>query len=210
MRIKMLSTNYSVQVLARGFRTAVRCMCKKPDDIGDRRDGVWNETKSIEKKIERLIHDEEPEGKKTFVKPQQVGTGGQYTDNKHLKPPEPENPIHRTGRILADDIRSLKHHFPFNLLKKDAKNLNLKKHILPDFNAMAEMIPDGPDPDRYIFPSHVDILIIGGGAIGSSIAYFLKEKAKHGLNIAVVEKDKTVSCVPCIFHAKTVIHCVTF
>lgn len=46
---------------------------------------------------------------------------------------------------------------------------------------------------RTEFPSDVDICIIGGGAIGSSIAYFLKEKAKHELNIVVVEKDKTVS-----------------
>lgn len=192
----MLSTKYSIRLLARNLRIGVRCMCKKPDDSGVR-DGVWSEKKVTEETVDtfakkqlKKIDNRSDE----FVKPEQVGTGGLYTDNTHLKPPPQEHPIHRTGRILADDLRQLKHYFPFNLFNKDVKNLSLKKHILPDFNGMAEMVPDN-DVDRYIFPSHVDICIIGGGAIGSSIAYFLKKAAKHGLNIAVVEKDKTVSFV---------------
>ncbi|KAF2881130.1 hypothetical protein ILUMI_25041 [Ignelater luminosus] len=43
-----------------------------------------------------------------------------------------------------------------------------------------------------IFPRHVDIVIIGGAAVGSSIAYFLKHKTGiNGLRIAVIEKDAT-------------------
>lgn len=188
----MLSTKYSIQVLARNFRSGVRCMCKKPDDLGVR-DEPWNENKVTEERVETIAKKEKnvDNGSKT-IKPQQLGTGDLYVDNRHLKPPPPENPIHRTGRILADDIRSIKHYFPFSLLQKDKKNVNLRKHILPDFNRMAELGPDN-DRDPNIFPSHVDICIIGGGAIGSSIAYFLKEKARQGLNIAVLEKDKTVS-----------------
>lgn len=41
-----------------------------------------------------------------------------------------------------------------------------------------------------------DVLIIGGGAIGSSSAYWLKEKAatlNKNLHVLVVEKDPTVN-----------------
>lgn len=44
-----------------------------------------------------------------------------------------------------------------------------------------------------LFPTHVDILIVGGGAIGSSIAYFLKEKVLSGCRVAVVDRDFTVN-----------------
>ncbi|KAK4880220.1 hypothetical protein RN001_008366 [Aquatica leii] len=45
-----------------------------------------------------------------------------------------------------------------------------------------------------IFPTHADIVIIGGAAIGSSIAYFLKHKTGlTGLRVVVIEKDNTYS-----------------
>lgn len=42
-------------------------------------------------------------------------------------------------------------------------------------------------------PNHVDVAIFGGGIIGTSIAYFLKDKAPFSLNIAVFERDPTVA-----------------
>ncbi|KAB0794704.1 hypothetical protein PPYR_11543 [Photinus pyralis] len=78
---------------------------------------------------------------------------------------EPEHPFKRTVRILTDDVR--------NFLKSPLR---------------------GFSPPSDIFPRHADILIIGGGAVGSSIAYFLKEKTGlRGVNIVVIEKDTTYS-----------------
>ncbi|XP_063838810.1 FAD-dependent oxidoreductase domain-containing protein 1 [Ostrinia nubilalis] len=42
-----------------------------------------------------------------------------------------------------------------------------------------------------MYPKHVDVVIIGGGFIGSSIAYWLKTKTREGLSVLVLEKDVT-------------------
>lgn len=44
-----------------------------------------------------------------------------------------------------------------------------------------------------VIPTRCDVLIIGGGAIGSSIAYWLKQKVyREEFNVVVIEKDPTV------------------
>ncbi|XP_015120491.1 FAD-dependent oxidoreductase domain-containing protein 1 isoform X2 [Diachasma alloeum] len=47
------------------------------------------------------------------------------------------------------------------------------------------------DIDSTYYPSHVDVVVIGGGAIGSSIAYWLKKMSNGGLSVVVIEKDPT-------------------
>lgn len=42
-------------------------------------------------------------------------------------------------------------------------------------------------------PELCDVAIIGGGAVGSSIAYWLKHKVGNDLKVVVVEKDRCVS-----------------
>lgn len=41
-------------------------------------------------------------------------------------------------------------------------------------------------------PRETDIAIIGGGAVGLSVAYWLKRRFPRGFNVTVVEKDPTV------------------
>ncbi|RWS14399.1 fad oxidoreductase-like protein [Dinothrombium tinctorium] len=52
-------------------------------------------------------------------------------------------------------------------------------------------LPEAVSDDhmRNIVPEAVDIVVIGGGIIGSSIAYFLKQRAPEGFSLCVVEKD---------------------
>lgn len=51
----------------------------------------------------------------------------------------------------------------------------------------------GSNSDAFNCPSHCDVAIIGGGAVGSSIAYWLRNRIHNGLNVVVIEKDKCVS-----------------
>lgn len=85
-------------------------------------------------------------------------------ESRKLKPPDPMHPLHRTVKILKDDMRKI-----------------------PQYLGLRP-----PDERDYIYPHHCDILIIGGGAIGSSCAYYLKEKVGPNLRIVVAEKDSTV------------------
>ncbi|KAL1458553.1 hypothetical protein WDU94_008691 [Cyamophila willieti] len=51
--------------------------------------------------------------------------------------------------------------------------------------------PFGNYQGESLFPSHVDVLVIGGGAIGSSIACFLRDRGMSGCRVAVLDRDFT-------------------
>lgn len=78
----------------------------------------------------------------------------------------PENPFHRVGRIMKDQVKDI-----FDHLNDPDGEYSIKKNRL--------------------FPAFCDVVIIGGGGIGSSIAYWIKQRAKSGLRVVVVEKDST-------------------
>lgn len=46
---------------------------------------------------------------------------------------------------------------------------------------------------RAVYPEHADVVIIGGGFIGSSVGYWLKTRAGSGLSVVILEKDLSVS-----------------
>lgn len=85
-----------------------------------------------------------------------------------------EHPLFRTLDALKNDIKKLKQRIT---LSKEEQEL--------------EDNTEGRIP--FEFPLHCDVLVIGGGAIGSSIAYWLKKRALEGLRVVVIEKDPTAS-----------------
>ncbi|XP_017097823.2 FAD-dependent oxidoreductase domain-containing protein 1 [Drosophila bipectinata] len=100
---------------------------------------------------------------------------------------EDKHPIRRTLRLLGNDMRKVKEFFvPKEAVPEDSKD------TIPTqskFKFSGERDRDYTLPDD--FQTHCDVLVIGGGGLGSSVAYWLKEKARDGLNVVVVEKDET-------------------
>jgi NADPH-dependent 2,4-dienoyl-CoA reductase/sulfur reductase-like enzyme len=94
--------------------------------------------------------------------------------------PKPESPIKRTLRILGNDIKTAKSNVQSFIQRvqgiRDLSNKGVKSPYR-----------DG------VFPEHCDIVIIGGGAIGSSIAYWLKQRAPNAITVTVIEKDPSVN-----------------
>ncbi|KAH8034366.1 hypothetical protein HPB51_023496 [Rhipicephalus microplus] len=66
------------------------------------------------------------------------------------------------------------------------------------------MKPKSSEVQEPLFPKEVDILVVGGGIMGSSIAYWLKQRAPESFSLAVLERDLTVR--PSVVHAYTDIH----
>lgn len=113
------------------------------------------------------------------------GSGGGTGD-------EDKHPIRRTFRLLGNDMRKIKEFFvPKDPVSEEQGEASDRILTQSKFNFAGERARDPTLPDE--FQTHCDVLVIGGGGIGSSIAYWLKEKARDGLNVVVVEKDDTVS-----------------
>ncbi len=90
-------------------------------------------------------------------------------------------------------------------LARPLRTLIASPMILRHSSKFTKTIKDGtkgknlfasPETADFYNPNHppyeTDVVIIGGGVMGSSIAYHLKRDAEAGLNVVVVERDSTV------------------
>lgn len=108
-------------------------------------------------------------------------TKNRYAKNcRFLSDSSGENPLDRTFRLLGNDMKKVKNFFRPQIIDSSVKQ---------DQGVSGETTKSGDDG----FQTHCDVLVIGGGGVGSSIAYWLKQRARNGLNVVVVEKDSTVS-----------------
>ncbi|XP_021929325.1 FAD-dependent oxidoreductase domain-containing protein 1-like isoform X3 [Zootermopsis nevadensis] len=96
------------------------------------------------------------------------------------EPPKPENPFKRTFRILGNDMKTAKNKVQSFITK------------VQGVREVTNKVPKSPYRDG-VFPEHCDIAIIGGGAMGSSIAYWLKQRAPNAITVTVIEKDPSVN-----------------
>ncbi|KAG0720237.1 FAD-dependent oxidoreductase domain-containing protein 1 [Chionoecetes opilio] len=100
------------------------------------------------------------------------------------------NPMERAFGIVKDDVVSF-----FKGHKKyfeEVKNETSEKTETKADTACREIYdfdPSKSDVAQNLWPTYCDVLVVGGGAVGSSIAYHLKETARDGLNVVVVEQD---------------------
>ncbi|XP_043275335.1 FAD-dependent oxidoreductase domain-containing protein 1 [Venturia canescens] len=112
------------------------------------------------------------------------GTKNEDEDKEWLeREPEEEHPFKRATRVLKTDFRRIKR-----------KTLFWKDHS-------KDLRKGDWDTEDQLFPTHVDVLVIGGGAIGSSVAYWIKERVKDGLRVAVLEKDPTYKTASTVLSA---------
>ncbi|CAB0003982.1 unnamed protein product [Nesidiocoris tenuis] len=88
-------------------------------------------------------------------------SGARFFSSANL---EDLNPVDRVAKIFKDDAVELKE----KLLGK--RTWSEKKKI---------------------FPSHCDVLIVGGGVMGYSTAYWLADRCQGNLRIVLIEKDPT-------------------
>lgn len=79
--------------------------------------------------------------------------------------------------------------------------------LMFDYYTVKAKLQQKPPPPT---PSEADVLIIGGGVVGSAIAHQLVSRCGHGLRVTVLEKDTPVSFqvniglgIPCGFYILT-------
>lgn len=94
--------------------------------------------------------------------------------------------------MLSQFFRTVLHNKNLTGIRYYAKNNNPLEKTL---NIITKDIPSyfGSKDKSIVYPEHTDIVIIGGGYIGSAVAYWLKKRAADGLSVVVLEKDFSVS-----------------
>lgn len=91
----------------------------------------------------------------------------------------------------------LRNHTVLNLLRKTSCSRTYAKYHNPitrTWNLISEEIKSGFKEKPFRYPEHADVVVIGGGFLGLSVAHWLKTRAGDGLSVVVLEKNIAVSC----------------
>lgn len=92
---------------------------------------------------------------------------------------------------LSRAYRSVLQNKSYNNLRTYVKKV--KHPFVKTWDVISQEIPVllGSKKQPIVYPEHVDIVVIGGGFIGSSVAYWLKSRTGEGISVVVLEKDLT-------------------
>lgn len=116
-------------------------------------------------------------------------------------------PVYRFARLSAGPSSLSRHAFKYrnsprssSLVRKKSNFFNdLDKEFVKIQKTLKEALPSSDwspvQKSGDLPPEHADIVIVGGGVIGWSIAYWLKklELIREGVRVVVVERDPTYS-----------------
>lgn len=107
-------------------------------------------------------------------------------------------PMERAYTTVSDDIKDLygrRRDTTQRIATKAGKDVEMKAGMSRKTITTKKSVyePSASGVAEAVWPSHCNVLVVGGGAVGSSIAYHLKEHARDGLSVVVVEEDPTVS-----------------
>ncbi|XP_052094541.1 FAD-dependent oxidoreductase domain-containing protein 1-like isoform X1 [Mytilus californianus] len=89
--------------------------------------------------------------------------------------PEKENKVVAEKEYKTPSAGS--YHSPWIILKEEVKSIT------------GAFTTGHVTPARNIIPREADILVIGGGLVGNSVAYWLKKRNPKGVNVTIVERD---------------------
>ncbi|KAG6446280.1 FAD-dependent oxidoreductase domain-containing protein 1 [Manduca sexta] len=86
---------------------------------------------------------------------------------------------------IIKQTKSLLYLRPYSTKNPFSKTWNTISQDIPYFFKLRE--------EEIVYPEHADIVIIGGGLIGVSTAYWLNTRAGEGISVVVLEKDFSYS-----------------
>lgn len=112
--------------------------------------------------------------------------------DQHYRRIKYDNPVQRTLSILNNDVKNFYKNIK-NLFSAGKPQEVDDPTIVSGNQTSLRNWPRTKNTVEDIWPSHCDVLVVGGGVMGSSVAYHLKERALQGLNVVVVEQDSMVS-----------------
>ncbi|XP_037806168.1 FAD-dependent oxidoreductase domain-containing protein 1 [Lucilia sericata] len=113
-----------------------------------------------------------------------AGSDNQGQDDNH--------PVKRSLNILKNDMKKVTNFFKPNASSKTNEGASSGSET-DDLDEKLKRFQgtQGAGASDDLFQTHCDVVVIGGGGVGSSVAFWLKEKAREGLNVVVVERDPT-------------------